>query len=403
MKKDTTRARARVGARRGVPHVMVTHCSMKANAPVDEAMREQARRIARVFDSMAQLVGVVNARGRLEYCNANWREVFGTSAGEDAEPAIVDKLHPEDRERWLATWHEALARGTAYQIEHRVRTPRSTEYIWYRECAAPVHESSGRVECWVITATWIDDQKRKEGELRSLLNRKAEFFATLLHELRNPLAPIANALELLGRHSADAQIVIRSRGIIQRQLRQLSRLVDDLVDVSRLERGNYELQRVTVDVADVVATAVETARPLIEMRQHHLATSIPRTIFLLEADPIRLGQVLTNLLINAAKYTEPGGYISVRAEQTETDVRVHVRDSGAGIAREQLAHVFQLFAQSGTTSSLRMGGLGVGLAVARQLMELHGGSISAQSEGLGRGSEFTISLPRMDDTAPRGA
>jgi two-component system CheB/CheR fusion protein len=156
-----------------------------------------------------------------------------------------------------------------------------------------------------------------------------------------------------------------------------------------------ELRRRQIDLADVVATAVETARPLIELRGHHLAATIAPSQFLVEGDPAKLAQVVTNLLINAAKYTNPGGHIAVHAELADTNVLLRVRDTGIGITPDHLDRVFELFAQSASTSAGRMGGLGIGLAVARQLVQLHGGSISARSDGPGRGSEFTVSLPRI--------
>jgi signal transduction histidine kinase len=400
MMKDIARPRVTATAgQAGVPHTLMAHCSMKSATAADHGMKHDARRFARLMDSMSPLLCVVSNTGRLEYCNSSWRRVFVAGEGDSLAPAVIERLHPEDRECWIAHWNEARERGRPYWSEHRVRRPASPDHLWCRECADPVLDEDGAIESWVITGTWIDEQRRTEDELRSLVARKDAFFATLLHELRNPLAPIANALELLGRHPTDVQIVTRSRGIIQRQLRQLTRLVDDLLDVSRLERGNFELQSSIIDVAEVVATAIEAARPLIELRKHHLASSLPRGIYMVRGDPVRLGQVLTNLLINAAKYTEPGGYISVRGEQTEKDVLIHVRDSGVGIAREQFPHIFELFAQPGTSHAARMGGLGVGLAVARQLIELHGGTITALSEGPGCGSEFSICLPRTDDTA----
>jgi signal transduction histidine kinase len=241
-----------------------------------------------------------------------------------------------------------------------------------------------------------DERRRSEDTLRSLLQRKDEFFAILLHELRNPLAPIASALEILGRHSGDSGAVLRSRDLIDRQLQQLIRLVDDLLDVSRIERGTVDLQFARVDVSDVVAGAVETARPLIDSRGHQLVAPIPAGQYVVNADAFRLGQVVTNLLINAAKYTNPGGHICVRADRTEIDVMLHVRDNGTGISREQLESVFEMFGQGTATRAARMGGLGIGLSLGRKLVQLHGGSIVAKSEGLGRGSEFTVTLPRAD-------
>jgi signal transduction histidine kinase len=243
----------------------------------------------------------------------------------------------------------------------------------------------------------------KVEELQALLSRKEEFLATLLHELRNPLAPIANALELLGRHPGDTELVARARGIIQRQLRQITRLVDDLFDASRIHRKSVEMRSTRVDVAEVVAESIETAQPLIDLRRHALTTSVSFATFFVHADSMRLGQVLTNLLINAAKYTNPGGHISVIVERIAGDVVIRVRDSGVGIAPEHLSEVFELFAQPVSGSKGRMGGLGIGLAVARELMRLQGGSITVHSEGPGCGSEFIVSLPMADDTTHEGA
>jgi signal transduction histidine kinase len=247
------------------------------------------------------------------------------------------------------------------------------------------------------------ETENKVEELQALLIRKEEFLATLLHELRNPLAPIANALELLGRHPGDTDLVARARGIIQRQLRQITRLVDDLFDASRIHRKNIEMRRARVDIAEVIAESIETAQPLIDLRRHALTTSVSLETFFVHADSMRLGQVLTNLLINAAKYTNPGGHISVIVEAADANVLIRVRDSGVGIAPEHLSEVFELFAQPACGSNARMGGLGIGLAVARELMRLQGGSITVQSEGLGCGSEFIVSLPRADDSVGEGA
>jgi len=187
--------------------------------------------------------------------------------------------------------------------------------------------------------------------------------------------------------------VSRARGIIQRQLRQITRLVDDLFDISRSKRDSVETRSTRVDIADAVAVALESAQPLIDLRGHTITLSVEPHRFFVQGDATRLAQVLTNLFINAAKYTQPGGHISVIAERMPREVQVHVRDSGVGIAPEHLESVFELYTQASSSAESRMG-LGIGLAVARELMRLQGGSISARSEGLGRGSEFTISMPR---------
>jgi PAS domain S-box-containing protein len=378
----------------GAPHVIVAQRSITSTKVVEEALRAQKQRLSQIVDTIPQLVCLVTCDGKIEYCNERWRALFGESEGGLAETAIADRLHPDDRRSWLAAWRGALESGTAYDFEHRARAAEGTAYTWYRQRGSPMNGPECAIDHWLVSLLPDDERKRKEVELESLLDRKDEFFATLLHELRNPLAPISNALELLGKYPNDAAIVTRTRGIIQRQLRQVTRLVDDLLDVSRIGRGALAVEHAPVDMADVVSMAAETAKPLIDLRGHHLAVSLPPVHYWVEGDATRLSQVVTNLLINAAKYTNPGGYISVRAELTDTDVLVHVRDSGIGIAREHLDRVFELFAQSTSTPASRMGGLGIGLAVARQLVQLHGGSITARSEGIGRGSEFVISLPR---------
>jgi signal transduction histidine kinase len=376
----------------GAPHVIVAQRSITSTKVVEEALRAQKRRLLQIVDALPQLVCVVTKDGKIEYCNTRWRDAFGECEGALAESAIADRLHPDDRHAWLSAWCGALESGKPFDFEHRALT--AGVYAWYRQRGAPMNESGAADNHWLVSLLPDDERRLKELELETLLHRKDEFFATLLHELRNPLAPISNALELLGRYPNDPAIVASTRGIIQRQLRQVTRLVDDLLDVSRIGRGAVAVERTRIDMAEVVTMAVETAKPLIDLRGHHLAVAPAPEGGWVEGDATRLAQVVANLLINAAKYTNPGGYISVRTELTDVAVLVHVRDSGMGIARENLDRVFELFAQPTATSASRMGGLGIGLAVARQLVELHGGSITARSEGPGRGSEFTVSLPR---------
>jgi CheY-like chemotaxis protein len=220
-----------------------------------------------------------------------------------------------------------------------------------------------------------------------------ELIAMLAHELRNPLAPISSALELIERRADDPQVTARAHEIIGRQVRQLTRLVDDLLDAAHMSRGTLEIRREPVEVGAALATAIETARPLIEARQHRLEVAHCRAALCVDGDASRLAQVFANLLNNSAKYTEPGGVISVSCDRIGASARVRVRDTGIGIAPEVLPRVFELFTQAEPRSRHSMGGLGVGLALARQLVELHGGSIVARSEGAGNGSEFTVQLP----------
>jgi len=232
----------------------------------------------------------------------------------------------------------------------------------------------------------------RAGDLAAERSRN-ELIAMLAHELRNPLAPISSALELLEKRTDDPQATARAHEIIGRQIRLLTRLVDDLRDAARMSRGTLEIRRERVEVGDALATAIETARPLIEARGHQLQVGHCRESLCVDGDAARLSQVFANLLNNSAKYTEPGGVISVSCELVDGCALVCVRDTGIGIAPEVLPRIFERFTQAEPHSRQSMGGMGIGLALARQLVELHGGRIAARSEGVGNGSEFTVELP----------
>jgi signal transduction histidine kinase len=226
---------------------------------------------------------------------------------------------------------------------------------------------------------------------------KDEFLAMLGHELRNPLSPILTALQLMKlRGEVGAE---RERIIIERQVGHLNRLVDDLLDVSRIARGRVELKRQTLEIWDVVTRAIEMSSPLLEKRSHRLHVEVPRGLHV-DGDPTRIGQVISNLLTNAAKYTPPDGDIWVRAAQADGQVQVSVRDSGIGIAPEMVPHIFELFVQEGQAVARSQGGLGIGLTIVRSLAELHGGSVSVRSDGVGTGSEFIVRLPAVATDPP---
>jgi len=229
--------------------------------------------------------------------------------------------------------------------------------------------------------------------LREADQRKDEFLATLAHELRNPLAPIRNALEILKVPTISPTTVRQTRDMMERQVHHLVRLVDDLLDVSRVMRGKIELRKEPVELAAIIASAVETAQPLIESQSHRLTVTIASESLLLNADPVRLAQVVGNLLTNAAKYTEPHGKIELTAERFENQAVLRVRDNGIGIASEMLPHIFDLFVQVDHAATRSQGGLGIGLTLVKNLVDMHEGTIKANSEGLGKGSEFAIRLP----------
>ncbi|WP_254511497.1 PAS domain-containing hybrid sensor histidine kinase/response regulator [Anatilimnocola floriformis] len=264
----------------------------------------------------------------------------------------------------------------------------------------PVFDADGEVEAVAGTTRDVTDRKNMEDELRRLAatlsdadHRKDEFLATLAHELRNPLAPIRNGLQILKLVQNDPESREQSRAMMERQVDQLVRLVDDLLDVSRISRGKMELRREHVLLVDVLASAVETSRPLIEQMGHELTITPPTQTVIVDGDLTRLAQVFLNLLNNAAKYSERGGRITLTAELRGTNVVVSVRDTGIGIAPEQLPRIFEMFSQVDQSLEKSQGGLGIGLTLVRRLVEMHGGSVEARSEGPGRGSEFIVQLP----------
>jgi PAS domain S-box-containing protein len=234
-------------------------------------------------------------------------------------------------------------------------------------------------------------------ELRQADRLKDEFLAMLAHELRNPLAPIRNALHIMRQPGANGDIVGQVRDMAERQVQHMARLLDDLLDVSRISRGRIELRIEAVDVAAVISRTVEAVRPLIEERQHELTVSLPSGPVQVQADPTRLDQVLTNLLNNAAKYTDPGGHVWLTAERDDGEVVLKVRDTGTGIAPDMLPRIFDLFVQAERRLDRSQGGVGIGLTLVKKLVELHGGRVEATSAGLGLGSEFVIRLPATTD------
>lgn len=246
-------------------------------------------------------------------------------------------------------------------------------------------------------AAIASENARLYATLREEGRRKDEFLAMLAHELRNPLAPIRSGLDLLDILGTDREILVS----MQQQVEHLVRLVDDLLDVSRIMRGKIELRRETIDLRSIIERATETARPLIKIHGHRLETSLPAEPILLHADPVRMAQVIGNLLNNAAKYTPAGGHIAITARRKKTFATISVRDSGVGIDGNLLPHVFDLFRQSERSIDRSQGGLGIGLTVVRSLVEMHGGTVKASSPGSGHGSEFIIELPLSEKSPDR--
>ena len=266
--------------------------------------------------------------------------------------------------------------------------------------ANPISDETGRLLGAVNVLVDISDRKRAEDALKEADRSKNEFLATLAHELRNPLAPIRAAvkiLELKANVTPEAQSAL---DVIDRQTRQMTRLIDDLLDIARITSNKLELRKERIELRDVLKAAVETSQPLIEQRAQELTVEASDEPIYLDGDLVRLAQVIANLLNNAAKYTDRGGHIWLTAARKEGHAVVSVRDTGNGIAPEVLPRIFDMFTQAGRTMAGSPGGLGIGLTLVRRLVQMHGGAITAQSEGPGKGSEFTFSLPVFNPQMP---
>jgi signal transduction histidine kinase len=237
-------------------------------------------------------------------------------------------------------------------------------------------------------------------ELKQAGRRKDEFLAMLAHELRNPLAPLRNAIQLMRLAHYDAAEVGQASDLMERQVQHLIRLIDDLMDISRITRGKIELRKERIDLGSVVERAIEISRPHIEAARHELTVVLPPEPLLMQADPARLAQVVANLLNNASKYTEPQGRIELTLARDGTEAVLCVRDTGLGISAEMLPHIFELFVQVPSTLQCAQGGLGIGLALVKSLVELHGGRVEVDSAGPGQGSAFCLHLPLVPEDAP---
>lgn len=316
---------------------------------------------------------------------------------------LVEAIHPDDRGRVREVVRQGEERHEEFQDEFRVIWPDGSLH-WIYFCGRVTCGSDGQplhadgVTLDVTERKVMEESLRHRTEtLQETDRRKDEFMAMLAHELRNPLAPIRNAVQILSKVGDDRATVAESCEVLDRQLRHMARLLDDLLDVSRVGRGKITLRKTPLDLAQVVSAAVETSRPLIEAHHHKLMISLPESPVFVEADPVRLAQVLSNLLNNAAKFTNDGGRIDLVAERVNAEMKLRVRDNGIGIPPDKLAQVFEMFAQVESDTERSQSGLGVGLTLARRLVEMQGGRIEAYSSGLGRGSEFTVYMPALTE------
>ncbi len=360
-----------------------------------ESLRQSEQRLRMALTAARMVTWQWDLAADRVTISKNAADVFGLPPGTSIESSAQGfaLIHPEDVERHRATVMEAADECGNYLSLFRIVRPDNGQVIWMEERGHAVGDDAGKAVRLLGVVQDITERHQAEEALREADRRKDEFLATLAHELRNPLAPLRNGLQIMKLARGNAVGTEQARAMMERQLAQLVRLVDDLMDVSRISRGKITLRRERVELARVIQQAVETSRPLIEANGHELTITVPPQSVFVEADPTRLAQVVSNLLNNAAKYTEHGGQITLTVRRRGNEVVISVRDTGVGIPPHMLPRIFEMFTQVDRSLERAQGGLGIGLTLVKQLVELHGGAVEAYSEGHGMGSEFVIRLP----------
>jgi two-component system CheB/CheR fusion protein len=335
---------------------------------------------------------------RVEWSD-NLEEIHGLPRGgfDGTFEGFLRLLHPDDRQRVERTINDSIEHGSVYEVEFRNLWPDGSVH-WISGRGKVFTDVAGQPIRMIGTAMDITERKQIETSLKEADRRKEEFLAVLSHELRNPLAPIRTSLYLMGEGGMIGAELERERAVVERQVQHLTRLVDDLLDVSRISRGGIELQTKVVELSQAVAEAVEAVKSRIDERRQRLEIALPERPIQLLADPTRLEQILLNLLTNAAKFTDVGGWIGLTAVRDGDEVEVRVRDNGVGITPEILPRIFDLFVQGERRLHEARGGMGIGLSLVKSLVEKHGGCVTARSDGPGTGSEFVVRLPVLAET-----
>ena len=358
---------------------------------VTEQHRAQQALLA-FSNSIPAIAWEASPAGKLERFNSQWEAYTGQPEALALVYGWSQALHPEDAHALWETWRAAREAGSEWHAEHRLRGADGT-WRWFLTRAVPQLDNAGRVLRWFGTTSDIEEARRTSLALQVADRQKDEFLATLAHELRNPLAPIRTAVHLLSLPSAPDSVRTRAVEIVGRQVSHMSRLLDDLIDIARITQRRLVLKPEWVPVQQLVDTAMEAAAPLAEAKRHVLSAHVAEPQRRVHADPVRLAQVLSNLLNNAVKYTDPGGRITLDVRSQGPWLVFSVTDSGIGMSAEALGNVFAMFAQEQSAIDRSEGGLGIGLALAKGLVELHGGTIHAYSAGPGAGSRFEVRLP----------
>ena len=365
----------------------------------EELLRADEARFRLMADASPAVLWLTDPAGHCTFLSRHWYELTGQSEAEALGLGWTQATHPDDAQAVGQAFLAANAARGEFHSEYRLRTADGS-YRWAIDHGRPWFLESGEYAGMVGVVFDIDDRKRAEQELEEASRRKDQFLATLAHELRNPLAPISNALQVWQMVEHKPDDARRLREMMGRQVRQMVRLIDDLLDVSRITRGRIELRNAPLDLRDALHAAVESQQPFVDAQRHALSVDVPGFPLMVVADHGRLVQVFGNLLNNAAKYTPAGGHIRIAASLEGGQAVVRVRDDGAGIPPAMLDAIFEMFTQVDASVERAHGGLGIGLTLVKNLVELHGGRVHARSDGPGRGSEFVVTLPAVDQAQP---
>jgi PAS domain S-box-containing protein len=369
---------------------------ISARRAAEVALRASEERFRGLTQAVPSMTFERDAEGGNTFSSERWSAYSGMTAEESAGAGWTKAVHPEDLQDSAQLWAEALQAGERCEMRHRLRSADGS-YRWFLVRMQPQRGREGQILRWAGSCTDIEDITQAEARLRQADKRKDEFLAMLAHELRNPLAPIRNAVSALQRlNDNDPAAKDQARfliAMVDRQADHLIRLVDDLLEVARITSGKIELKKQHVDLRDTVRQAIETSQPAINAGRHMMTISLPDQPLTVDGDPMRLTQVFANLLNNAAKYTPPEGRIAISMRSDGEEVVASIGDNGIGIRSEILPHIFDLFYQANRTKGREQGGMGIGLALARSLVEMHGGQVEARSDGPGRGSVFVVRLP----------
>ncbi len=376
---------------------------------ITERKRVEAERekFVTLVEQSTDFIGICDLNGMPLFVNRAGLELVGLDDIEHARLMPVESFFfPEDQPRVMQEFFPSVLENGHGEIEIRFRHFKTGAARWMAYKVLTLPDAAGRPVAFATVSQDVTDRKRLEDNLRSLAadlsetdRRKNEFLAMLAHELRHPLAPISNAARALRVGGSDGAAVQVASKMLERQVGQLARLVDDLLDMSRITRGKIELRKERVELAPIIDQAVDAVGPLFRSMDHELTITLPPHPIYLDADSARLAQVIGNLLSNAGKFTDKGGHVWLTVEQEGGQAVIRVRDNGIGIAAEHYPHVFEMFAQVDTSLERSRDGLGIGLTLVKTIVELHEGTVEVHSEGPGRGSEFTVRLPTVAATA----